>query len=398
MGRRALLLFQDYSETREGRMPVALVEHFGTPVLARWVLTLRNLGFTSFAVVAQREVVDAVKALLGGNLGVEVECFLLGEEHRTDAELLVEADFLVEPGALKRFVEGGYAQGLHAGRRVLERLAGRRAEHSVELDELAEPRHRPACVHAGDIEAAKRALVRWAQKGDHFTSILNAPVENALVRLLGDRKAVTPNRVTLAVDVLSLPAILLFVNGQFLLAGILSYLLAILDGIDGKLARVRGVLTKFGRLEHSLDTLYEQAFFASFALGLALHGYGFLAASLGMAFLVVDCFVRHVYNQFALITGSLLKYYTPFDRAFATIDGRRNAYLIYIILFSALGYPLLALVTAFAHASLTAIVYFVRASQHLKKLDEEEGTTRLIHLSAQLRGEASAVLSSKASA
>jgi len=379
--RKAVLRFRGFFNGRGGPTPVALLEHFGTPVVVRWISALKSLGFTSFVVAAERGVLDAVEALLRGvSLRVEVEYFAPDAPLPADADLLVEADYLVEPGALRRFVEGDYARGVHAGKPVLEKPA-RGAGRSVELDELAEPRHRPACVYAGDLEAARRALVRWAQKGVHFTSVLNAPLENALVRLLGDCRAVTPNRVTLAVNALSLLAVLLFANGQFLPAAAFSYLLGILDGVDGKLARVRGVLTKFGHLEHSLDALYEQALYASFALGLALHGYGFLAAALGTALLVVDCFVRHVYNQFALTAGKPLKHYTPFDRAFAFVDGRRNVYLIYAIAFSAAGHPLLALLAALTHASLTAIVYFIRAARHLRELDEREGTAQLMRLS-----------------
>jgi len=383
--RKAVILFRGFSETQEGPMPIALVEHFGTPVVVRWISALKSLGFSSFAIVAQREVLKASRVLLSdADLSARVECLPLEEAFPSEAELLIEGDFLVEPGALKRFVEGDYALGLHAGERVLEKPA-RGAGRSVELDELAEPRHRPACVYAGDLKAARSALVRWAQKGVHFTSLLNAPLENALVKLLGDRRAVTPNRVTLAVNALSVPTALLFLSGRFLPAALLSYLIGVLDGVDGKLARVRGILTRFGHLEHSLDALYEQALYASFALGLALHGYGILAASLGMALLVVDCFVRHVYNQFALTTGKPLKHYTPFDRAFALVDGRRNVYLIYAIAFSAAGCPLLALAAALAHASLTAIVYFLRAAQHLRGLDAKEGTTQLLRLSASPR-------------
>ena len=386
MERRVVLFFRDRSKTREESVPVALVEYFGVPVAVRWVSVLKSLGFTSFTIAAQREILSDVKNLLDDriDLKVNVEYIPLGQALAVDAELSVEADFLVEPSALRRFVEEGYELGLHAGKIVLEKSV-RRTGRSVELDELAEPRHRPACVYAGDIKATESALVRWAQKGIHITSILNAPLENALVKLLGDHKAVTPNRVTLAVNMLSLPAVLLFIKGWFLPAALLSYFIGILDGIDGKLARVRGVLTRFGHLEHSLDALYEQALYASFALGLALHGYDLFAAALGMAFLVVDCFVRHVYNQFALTTGRPLKHYAPFDRAFALVDGRRNMYLIYVIAFSAVGYPLLALLAAFAHASLTAVVYFLRAAQHLRELDAKEGIAQLLRFSASPR-------------
>ncbi|MFZ8855038.1 MAG: hypothetical protein ACO2OQ_02605, partial [Thermofilaceae archaeon] len=56
-------------------------------------------------------------------------------------------------------------------------------------------------------------------------------------------------------------------------------------------------------------------------------------------------------------------------------------YLIYAIAFSALGHPLLALLAALTHASLTAAVYFIRATRHLRELDEREGTAQLMRLS-----------------
>ena len=135
----------------------------------------------------------------------------------------------------------------------------------------------------------------------------------------------------------------------------------VLDGVDGKLARVRGILSKLGHIEHSLDMLYEQALYASFVLGLALSGAAPLALPLGIAFLVVDGFVRHVYNQFALVAGRPLKEYSRFDRRFAFIDGRRNVYLIYFLASSAVGAPLLGLGAALAHAAITGGVYLAKA-------------------------------------
>jgi phosphatidylglycerophosphate synthase len=218
-----------------------------------------------------------------------------------------------------------------------------------------------------------------------FPEVFRSKLGSSVAILTVDREEFGNLYMTLVVNALSLLAALLFANGQFLPAAAFSYLLGILDGVDGKLARVRGILTKFGHLEHSLDALYEQALYASFALGLALHGYGLLAAALGMALLLVDCFVRHIYNQFALTAGKPLKHYTPFDRIFAFVDGRRNVYLIYAVAFSAAGHPLLALLAALAHASLTAIVYFLRAACHLRELDEREGTAQLMRLSTHSR-------------
>jgi formate/nitrite transporter FocA (FNT family) len=93
---------------------------------------------------------------------------------------------------------------------------------------------------------------------------------------------------------------------------------------------------------------------------------------MGIIFLVIDSFIRHVYNQFALITGRSLKTYSAFDRKFAVIDGRRNFYVIYFLVFSILGNPLSGLFLSIVHASITAIIYLARSIQHLSMLDREK--------------------------
>ena len=59
-----------------------------------------------------------------------------------------------------------------------------------------------------------------------------------------------------------------------------------------------------GRLERSLDTLCGELLHAALTLGLALNGYSFQAVVLGLALLVVNFFVKHLYNNFLLITGT----------------------------------------------------------------------------------------------
>ncbi|MEM1517094.1 MAG: CDP-alcohol phosphatidyltransferase family protein [Thermofilum sp.] len=371
--------------------PEALSSHYGTPVLLRWLLLVKG-SVSEVLVVPQRGARRGVEELLSAlsDSSVRVADSLEDVPAEPHIAVLIDASYLVAPDAVQRILENeSDVAGTHSRRVIIARVAvdGRSALRvsdlnalgsfaaPVELDELVERRHRPACVPAASREA-ERALLRWAQKGVHFTSMLNAPLENLIVSLVGRSRYVTPNRITALVNLLAIPAILLFLYGRFLEASIFSYLIGILDGVDGKLARVRGVLTKLGHLEHSLDALYEQALYASFIAGLALHGWSTVALQMGLALLVVDCFVRHIYNQFTLVTGAPLKRYAEFDRLFAKVDGRRNVYLLYFTAFSALQTPHLALAAALSHSALTAIVYAVRAYQHLSELDRRSGVKR----------------------
>uniref|UniRef100_A0A7J3X5C0 CDP-alcohol phosphatidyltransferase family protein n=1 Tax=Thermofilum pendens TaxID=2269 RepID=A0A7J3X5C0_THEPE len=374
MRRRSVLVFEDW----RGGAPVALTRHFCTPLVVRWLFLLKSAGFEEVVVLAPARAVREVEALVGdgAELGLRISYELPGSQaapSRDGESLFVRADYLVDPEAFGSFLGGEYTTALHRGVVILRKLGSQTAGREVELDALVEPRRRPACVHGGDEASARAALQRWSRKGIHVTSRLNAPLEDAIIRAVGGICWLTPNRVTLLVNALAPLAMWLFLSGDFLRASAFSYALGVLDGVDGKLARVRGVLTKLGHLEHSLDALYEQALYASFTLGLVLQGYGLLAASLGLAFLVVDSFVRHVYNQFALVTGKPLKRYSRFDEKFALVDGRRNIYLLYFLASSAAGLPLLGLVLALAHAVVTALVYLLRAAHHLRELDRREG-------------------------
>ncbi|MGQ9690943.1 MAG: hypothetical protein ACUVQY_06740 [Thermoproteota archaeon] len=54
-----------------------------------------------------------------------------------------------------------------------------------------------------------------------------------------------------------------------------------------------------------------------------------------------------------------------FDRFFAKVDGRRNVYVLYMILFSLLDKPPYAIYAMLVRSAVTAVVYAVRAVQHM---------------------------------
>lgn len=96
--------------------------------------------------------------------------------------------------------------------------------------------------------------------------------------------------------------------------------------------------------------------------------------------LLADSFVRHCYMQFKETMGRALTAYTDFDRLFARVDGRRNVYVLYMILFSLLSMPLYAMYAMLTHSSVTAVVYAVRAVQHMSTADKVEGVKGFLKL------------------
>lgn len=241
----------------------------------------------------------------------------------------------------------------------------------------------PICIKIEDkksIKLVKKKLVFRTQKGLHFTSYINKPVEDHLVYYIADIPWITPNRITIFANVAAIFVAILFLMGHLKIAAILAYIVGIIDGLDGKLARTRGILTKLGYIEHSFDMLYEQLWYACFAVGLYFLGYGYLPLLLGVFILVVDSFVRHCYMQFRLTMGKALTAYTKFDRIFARIDGRRNVYVLYMIIFSWLQIPIYALYAMLFHSSLTALIYAIRAIQHMNSADKADGTKGFLKL------------------
>ena len=200
--------------------------------------------------------------------------------------------------------------------------------------------------------------------------------------------------ITVLGNLVAFAIVPLFIIGHFLYASILAYLVGIIDGLDGKLARSRGFLTRLGHIEHSFDMFFEQAWYLSFTVGLYLAFNIWWIPILGGAFLVLDSFVRHVYMQFKDTMGVALSIYSKFDRAFARIDGRRNVYILYMVLFSAmylLGFslgpfptPVYALMAMAAHAFITALVYAVRAIKHMRDADRSSGILAWMELAKKL--------------
>ena len=228
------------------------------------------------------------------------------------------------------------------------------------------------CRVAGQREAerCREALVSGAQKRtlDVVAWYINRPLENWITRRIADWP-ITPNQVSVIVTLIAFAATGLFLAGWLLPASLLTLVVNVLDGVDGKLARVKGLTTKLGHLEHSFDQLYEQSWYIAFTWAMYLRRGDVLPLLLGFWALLFDTFARHVSMQFRQVMGVSLADYAPFDRTFRRFDGRRNIYTYYMLLSVLLGHPLYALVTMALHAFLTGAVYAVRAARHLHAAD-----------------------------
>jgi len=231
-----------------------------------------------------------------------------------------------------------------------------------------------------EIKEAKRLLVENASKGasDFLAYYVHKPVENKIVYYLSET-GITPNQVTIMVNVLAYFVTALFFTGHLLLASILIFLVGILDGLDGKLSRVKNQTTKLGSMEHSFDFLYECSWFIALALNLQIEGESLaLTSRLSISPLVFSVFIilfvafyRNCYDQFRKTAGKSLDDWGRFERVFRRIAGRRNLYNLPILTFVLLGMPIYSLVFVFFHSMFTMIVYGWRVCKHLREEDRK---------------------------
>jgi phosphatidylglycerophosphate synthase len=226
-------------------------------------------------------------------------------------------------------------------------------------------RVRPLCFSATpaqDRRLAQRIILDSAQNGTlDFPAYVHAPIETAIVSRLC-RTRITPNQITIAGLVIGCGATAAFVLGRVGLGILAALIFGVVDGLDGKLSRVKVETTKRGEWEHHVDTFVENSWWAAIAFHLWQVGqlpsaFYFLALLIG----------SHVLNGFAkrqarAATGRLLDDVGPFDRAFRLIGARRNIY-IWVLAF---GFLLNALPQTYVFicswAALTAVVHLLRSA------------------------------------
>ena len=237
------------------------------------------------------------------------------------ALLVADACWLAGEGTLAEAL----ASGLASGRVHPVDLVGL-DPHITALRRSLRPFWFPA-PSPSERHAAEQLLLRAAQKGVlDFPAILHAPIENFLVSRLW-HTPITPNQLTLLTTLVAWGVTALFAAGRLGWGVLGALLVGVLDGLDGKLARVKVETSQFGELEHLLDFLYEFSWWAV----LAMHFHR--TAQVPAAFLLLglllaaDLVERGVRRRVKRTTGRDLDTIAPVDRLLRLVGGRRNIYV-----------------------------------------------------------------------
>jgi len=223
---------------------------------------------------------------------------------------------------------------------------------------------RPLCFLAPRAEnrrVAERIILDAAQKGTlDFPAYVHAPIETAIVSLLSKTR-ITPNQVTIAGFMIGCGATAAFVFGHARVGLLAALAFGIVDGLDGKLSRVKVETTERGKWEHHLDYLIENSWWTAIAFHLwqsaqLPNAFYFLALLIGSHLL--DEFVK---RRAKMATGRLLDDVAPFDRAFRLIAARRNVYVWVLTGGFLLGAFSQSYAIICGWAAITAAVHLVRS-------------------------------------
>jgi phosphatidylglycerophosphate synthase len=181
-----------------------------------------------------------------------------------------------------------------------------------------------------DRERAGRLLIDAAQKGvlDFPARYLHPWPENMLAQAAA-RTRITPNQITVYSALIGFFATYLFATQHFLLGSCIAVIAGILDGVDGKLARIKLLSSPFGdRLDHSLDVSFEFSWYIALGWGLSQATGDANALWVGYAIPLVMILARALCGVYRYLTGHQIHDHTAFDRGVRLVAGRRNIYVL----------------------------------------------------------------------
>jgi phosphatidylglycerophosphate synthase len=222
---------------------------------------------------------------------------------------------------------------------------------------------RPLCFPAPLPEQtglAERLVLNTGQNGTlDLPAYLHAPIETWIISRLC-RTRVSPNQITLAGLVFGSAATWAFATGHVALGAIIALIFGLIDGLDGKQARVKIETTPKGKWEHQLDTVIEYSWWIALAYYLSASGqlpsaFYFLALLLGS-----DLANRESKRRAKIATGRLLDDLTSFDRIFRLVSGRRNVYVWILAGGVLFGVVPRAYIAICLWAGLSAVVHLAR--------------------------------------
>ena len=223
---------------------------------------------------------------------------------------------------------------------------------------------------------AERLILDSAQKGSlDLPAWVHGPIETFLVARLC-KTSITPNQLTVLCNVVAWGVVPLFATGHLVWGTALALAVGVLDGLDGKQARVKVETTEAGKLEHWLDTFYELAWLLALAWHFQASGELPEAWKYLVLFLAAEGVDGLAKLSIIRRYGRLIDELSPLDRAIRFVGGRRNVYIWILAVGVVLGAAAQSFVVMVWWEAVTAVVHVARAiwAIWIRPMDFSEGT------------------------
>lgn len=175
---------------------------------------------------------------------------------------------------------------------------------------------------------------------------------------------ITPNQVTMTSMVISFGAIIPFFSGHYWTATVLGFVMAFLDTVDGKLARVTLRTSKSGDLlDHVSDFIYLLFWYIGLGWSLTeghLFDFSRTAAQFHAILIITFLADKIITGLFKRIYGYELHDYTMLDYSARIFIARRNPFLLCMLVALIIGNPMAGLIMITVWYVATLFFHMVR--------------------------------------
>ncbi|MFQ6112622.1 MAG: CDP-alcohol phosphatidyltransferase family protein [bacterium] len=191
------------------------------------------------------------------------------------------------------------------------------------------------------LKEADQILRHLSHKGvlEFVTHYIYAPLEFAATRLLACTP-ITPNQITILWVFLACLTVFLFATGHLLSGVVIAVVSGVLDGIDGKLARLTLRFSKFGDLlDHVTGTVYDGL--AYLALGWYFSGgdLASTAARFTLVLFIAYSVERIVPGIFKKLHGAEIHDYAELDKVVRLLGSRMDNNIWLLMFGTVFGWP-----------------------------------------------------------
>ena len=212
----------------------------------------------------------------------------------------------------------------------------------------------------------EKLLFGGAYKGvTDFVSKYVWPTANRHVTGLAARLKLRPNHVTFIGFLLVLAATWLFWHGHFGWGLAAGWLMAFLDSVDGKLARVTLTSSKFGDLfDHSIDVIHPPFWYWAWFVGLGPEFAARPDARFAFGAILVCYVLQRLQEGFFIAVFKIeMHIWRRFDSQFRTIIARRNPNLVILTFATLFGFPAEGFLAVAAWTLICFAIHFVQIAQ-----------------------------------